>query len=227
MLKKSDLSKQFELVVKQEIKNYQDSHNLVLQAIRDLKENISVVEFYCKETFAKLECRQSKIILEVSELSKSIKSLESKCDRKFNDLDRFKADCTNEIGLQVDLSLRNSRKNEFNENRIDEIKKVAEDLSDEIKGFPIVISNYFDSINYRIAKDFKKMKEEILSLPSEADKIRDEYDEKINCHKVDTEGIMKEIRISRKDMIVIQKQIENIYTLISRLKKNGGDFVTS
>jgi len=219
MLKKSDLSKQFELVVKQEIKNYQDSHNLVLQAIRDLKEGISVVEFYSKEAFSKLECRQSKIILEIVELSKSMKELESKCDRNFSNMEKVKSDCTNELGMHIDLSLRNSRKNEFNENRIDEIKKVIEDMDDDIKGFPIVISNYFDSINYRIAKDFKRMKEEILSLPSAVDEIRKDYDEKINCHKVDTEGIMKEIRISRKDMIIIQKQIENIYTLIERLKK--------
>jgi len=121
--------------------------------------------------------------------------------------------------MQIDISLKNSRKNEFNENRIDEIKKVVEDLQDEIQIYPITISNYFDSINYRISKDFKRMKEEILSIPSEVDKIREEYDEKIDCHKIDTEGILKEIRISRKDMIVIQKQIENIYTRLDRITK--------
>ncbi len=227
MLKKSDLSKQFELVVKQEIKNYQDSHNAVLQAIRDLKENISVVEFYSKEAFAKLECRQSKILLEISELSKSMKALESKCDRRLNDLEKFRVDAINEIGIQIDISLKNAKINELNEIRINEIKMVLEDVDDDIKRYPVMISNFFDAIQSKLSKDLKRMKEEILSLPSEADKIRDEYDEKIDCHKIDTEGILKEIRVSRKDMIVIQKQIENIYTLIERLKKKENDFVTS
>ena len=41
-------------------------------------------------------------------------------------------------------------------------------------------------------------------------------DEKIASHKVDVAGIIREISVNKKDMMVIEKKIENIYTLIAR-----------
>lgn len=219
MLKKSDLAKQFELVVKQEIKNYQDSHNFILQSIRDLKENIHVVEYFAKEAFAKLECRQSKMFSEINELSNELKSLERRCDSRFNDLERFRGDSGKESTLQKHLLKKNEEEILKIDAKIDEVFEMIEELKNDCKTQSLSISNNFDFIQNKLSKDLIRMKDDILSIPSEAEKIRVEYDDKIDCHKIDVEGILKEIRISRKDMIVIQKQIENIYTLISRLKK--------
>jgi len=52
MLNKNDLAKQFELVVKQEIKNYQDSLNFVLQSIDELKKDIKQLNSDMLENYA-------------------------------------------------------------------------------------------------------------------------------------------------------------------------------
>ena len=44
------------------------------------------------------------------------------------------------------------------------------------------------------------------------EKVLEEY-------KLDSTGVLKEIQVYKKSMFIIEKKIENIYTLIERLDK--------
>ncbi len=75
MLNRNDLAKQFELVVKQEIKNYQDSLNFVLQSIRELKESVYNVNQEQLENYAALHSSYIGLQSDVSSLKDHFFSL--------------------------------------------------------------------------------------------------------------------------------------------------------
>lgn len=219
MLKKADLSKQFELVVQQEIKNYQDSLNFVLQSINELKEEIKNVHAESLENYALIHSQHNDLAAQLETIRNKQTESNKKLDNHINDVEVFKKKATDEIEIYALRSIANSNSNEFNKNCITDLKHNIDVLEDEIKGHSLTISNSFDCIQFKLAKDLKKMKDEILSMPSDSQLVRNELDEKITSHRVDVAGIMKELRIFKHDNMVTEKKIENIYTLIERLKK--------
>lgn len=223
MLKKNDLAKQFELVVKQEIKNYQDSLNFVLQSIRDLKDSIEEVRNESLENYAMIHSQQSELAILYQILQKNHEDIEKKLQSHINDTETFKKKATDEIGMHGDTSMQNSRKNEFNANQIAHTNGRLETVEDEMRGHSLIISTSLENMKFKLSKDMNRMKQEILSMPSDAQGIRQELIEKINTHNVDVEGILREIRVSRHDMMVFEKKLENIYTLLDRLKKSEGE----
>lgn len=218
MLKKSDLARQFELVVKQEIKNYQDSLNFVLQSINELKDEIKLAKSESLDRYATIHSQQNDLTIQLQLIQKAQSETEKNIGNHGYDLKTFKEKATGEIGMACDASMSNSRKNEANQNTIRDVRVSVETLEDEIKGHSLTISKSFDNIHFKLSKDLKKMKEEILSIPSEAKQVREDLIELISCHKVDVRGIMREIVVYKKEALIIQKKIENIYTLIERLQ---------
>lgn len=219
MLKKADLSKQFELVVQQEIKNYQDSLNFILQTIRQLKDSIQEARTEALENYALIHSQQVDLCAQIQALHLSHSDSQKRLQNHINDSEFFKQKAINEIATHAYRGIENSKKIEYIENKHKYINLRLETFEDEMKGNSLLISNSFDNIKFNMAKDSARMKQEILSLPSEAESLRKDFDEKITANKVDVECILKEIRINRKEMVILEKKIENIYTLIERLKK--------
>lgn len=220
MLQKNDLAKQFELVVQQEIKNYQDSLNFVLQSIKELKESIEQVHNQSLDNYAIIHNQNNDLEIQLKLVQKSQSETQEKLKSHINDIEVFKRKAMDEIGMHGDRSMQNARQNEFNKAQIDHTNSRIELFKDEIIGYCLTISSSIENMKFNLSKDFKKMKQEILSLPSESETLRKEFEEKIFSNKIDVEGILKEIRINRKEMVIIAKKIENIYTLIERLKKS-------
>lgn len=52
-------------------------------------------------------------------------------------------------------------------------------------------------------------------LSEQSNRIEERY----NLNKMDREGVIREIRIREKEIFIIEKKIENIYTLIERINK--------
>lgn len=220
MLKKSDLAKQFELVVQQEIKNYQNSLNFMLNSLNEIKETIRVVQQESLENHALIHSIQCEHSIELKNLIVAFQTEQQKLKSYINDFESYKKISTAKMEVNYDYALENSRKNEFYKNSLDEIKHNLETLEDEIAGHSITISNSIENIRYSVSKDLKRLKEEILSMPSDSIQIKNDLEEKIANHTVDVDGIMRELRVYKNDNMVTQKKIENIYTLIERLKKS-------
>jgi hypothetical protein len=51
--------------------------------------------------------------------------------------------------------------------------------------------------------------------------MTDKAESNLYVYRLDKEGVLKQIRIYEKSMFIIEKKIENIYTLIERLNKRG------
>lgn len=219
MLKKSDLSKQFELVVQQEIKNYQDSLNFMLQSIRELKESIDQIRSESLENYALIHSQNISLENQLQGLRESYSNSQKKFQSHVNDFEFFKQKATDEISMHGYRSIENSRKNEFNENQIHQTNGVLETIENKMRGYSLDISVALENARVNLKSDLKKLKEEILSIPSDSIQLKKDLEEKLDSHKIDVSGVMREISALKKNQFVTQKMIENIYTLIERLKK--------
>jgi archaellum component FlaC len=66
---------------------------------------------------------------------------------------------------------------------------------------------------------------ELASFRTELKERMDEQDKKVDSNfsvsRIDKDGVSKEIRSYQKSIFIIEKKIENIYTLIERINKRG------
>ncbi len=219
MLKRNDLAKQFELVVQQEIKNYQDSLNFVLQSIKELKEEIIRVRNESLESSAKLHSEHNDLAIQLQNLKNAFAVLNqgflsASCDQRIvNERNVIEMrDISTAIHTKINIDNRLQLKIEDVWNHISKVRRQLEDKD-------IALNNIIDDLLRRFRNEIQKAKKEILEAPSEASLVKIHLEEKIASHTVDVSGIMRELKIYKHDNMVTQKKIENIYTLIERLQK--------
>ena len=220
MLKRNDLSKQFELVVQQEIKNYQDSLNFVLQSIKELKESIKESNDQFLETYASLHSEQNEIKIELQNLRDVFMESYKSFHNHIND-----QRVVNQRNQTQILSLTNEFLKKINfdgnfQNKFENLWSEISNLKYKTDTSQKVLNDNLDDLFRRFRKEILKAKQEILDSPSEASLVKTQLEEKIVSHTVDVAGIMRELRIYKHDNMITQKKLENIYTLIERLKKS-------
>jgi len=138
-----------------------------------------------------------------------------------NDSQEFKEKVTKDLGLLWDSSLINSRKNEHNENRMKCIRSEFEKKEEEFISHSFMVRNACDDMQNKLKKELCNFKDEILSRPSEALQLQSHFEEKINTHRIDVAGIMKELLAMKKENMITEKKLEHVYTLIDRLQKKA------
>lgn len=136
-----------------------------------------------------------------------------------------------------------------NEKQLSEQKKSIEDLAKQLFDFQSLYSTKTEMD--RFAKEVKESITEIVTgningfqdcqsqLKGLIDSLRDDLtkakegtekkfselidqiERNYNVLKIDREGVLKEIRIWEKTIFIIEKKIENIYTLIERINNRG------
>jgi predicted nucleic acid-binding Zn-ribbon protein len=223
VLKRNDLVKQFELITKQEIKNYQDQYNAVLQQIRDIKISIDAVQNQHLEKYALLHSAQGDIL-------KQIQEIKQKCDSRADKLSRIESDQSfvnhQNCGIFTQINQAIVRKQEdqsFFHNKIDKIWEEIHKLNDNSKNTNKIIDENSSSITKKLTMSIEQAKQEIKSAPSEYDKLKTEMNAKLMSAVVDSAGLLREISVIKKENIIFEKKIENLYTLIKRINKKAGD----
>lgn len=219
MLKRNDLVKQFELVTKQEIKNYQDQFNAVLQQIRDIKISLDNIQKKYLEKYALLHSAQGEIL-------QQIEAIKQKCDLRSAKLDRIESDQSfvnhQNCGIFAEINKAIIKKQEdqsFFHKKIDSIWTEIYKLNANAKSTENVIAENSSSLTKRLAKSIEQTKEEIKSAPSQYDKLKTEMNAKLMSAVVDSAGLLREIAVIKKENTIFEKKIENLYILIERLKK--------
>ncbi len=218
MLKKSDLSKQFELVVQQEIKNYNDSLGQVFQAINGLKEQLKSLEEQSLENYALVSSQQKQLEIEFQLLKKDLSSSFSSLGSHVNDQKVINERNNYKI---IEISDAVERKIKIDSNVQNQLNKLNNDIFNNKSELSDALSrmhSLLDDLLLRFRKEILKAKREILEAPSEASLVRTQLEEKLAAHTVDVDGIMRELQHFKKSTYIVEKQIENIYTLIERLK---------
>ena len=85
--------------------------------------------------------------------------------------------------------------------------------------------NTFQDLQREFKILFNSLKDELIKLRSEMELKIFELTEKSETNfyvsRMDKDGVLKELRVYEKSMFIIEKKIENIYTLIERINKKG------
>jgi VIT1/CCC1 family predicted Fe2+/Mn2+ transporter len=72
---------------------------------------------------------------------------------------------------------------------------------------------------------FNELKDYVTKLKSEMNDrfqtLAKKIDSNFDVSRIDRAGVLKEVRIYEKTIFIIEKKIENLYTLIERLKEKG------
>ena len=219
MIKRNDLAKQFELVVQQEIKNHNDqmlATNLAVNEIRQKMEDEKIrtdrIDAHYGDRISSLNHFRQYIQLNLNNLIQYVenhindqKTLHEKNLKRFFDLgedilELYKAeDKTSSYFNTLSISI-----NEIKEN----VNKHFRD-----------IKLRFDELDKQYSVKLQKTKEDILSLPSEAKAVKKELEEKMAIDRVDFQGLLKELRVYKRENLIQQKEIEKLYILIDRLEK--------
>lgn len=206
---------QFENVVKNEIR----SHNTAIE-----KSNNSLNEL--KEMFREFH-------LENKNLKSTNESLYAKTQKHF---DESKKDLEKSFKDQRAFLKENEKRVNF---LLDQLKKDSEnyigrkefeDLKDENdKAFGGVNQQHLKGLNRLELEMYKKDSETRLLLSH----LAEEFDEKLQYLKkkidrfsdqliesnAECAGVLRELQVYKKNMFILEKKIENIYTLIERLNK--------
>lgn len=215
-----DLVKQFELLVQQEIKNHADILNSVFQQLRDLKEEVKAL----KEEH--LQCKAA-LHAKMCSNATDFKFIEQNQSRLYEMVKGFQSD-QNTHNREFDYRINSVEKlitafEDQQEELTQKIQKVDQrvdtlDQNDHENG-----KDFYSYVNHLAMKIYSKIdeaKEKILAEPSPLQQDKEEIMQKIDTHRVEASGVLREIRIMDHRVMVSEKKIENIYTLIERLKKD-------
>lgn len=221
MLKRADLLKQLELGVQQEIKNYNDSLSTMLLRLNHMNDEITRVEDGALENDAAILSAQKSF-----EITADYRN-EARCEEykrtcvKITHLEQLIERIKVDVNIAHANAIDANSKAEHNQNNLDRLAFRVETFEDELEGFTGHIHNKVEGLSFQLKKDISTAKNEILSMPSEAKSVKEDLENKITSHAVDVEGLLKEIRTTNKAMMVLEKQIEHLYTLVGRLQKEG------
>lgn len=216
--KREEYIKRFEELTKQEIKNYNDSllntHTSLEEFRRQLKES---VDQYANQV-AQLSSKINKLESENRTLKTTIKKLDKKLESQDNDFNEF---------YKKSLLEKNEREKfqEWTKNEVRNSYNVDQGYRTEKREYHHVVNTRLDDLFteighvYRQSKaDNIKLKEEILAIPSEAEKVKEELLVINAISAVDKEGILKELNRVKKKSTVQESLNDYFHTQLERLK---------
>lgn len=222
MLNKLDFVKKFELVVKQEIKNYQDSLDFVLSSIREIKDDIHVSKKEINNNHALCQGQKKELEIEIN-------NLKNFCTKLMQDVDRFIYDQKTLNGknltqfTEIENIISDSHEQKsYISHEFNEIRKTIDSLKKDLEECRNISKNHFNYLVELVVSEVTRARDEIQNTPTEVSLVKKHLEEKINSHKVDVYGILRELNIYRKENMITQKKIEHLYILIDRMKKSEG-----
>lgn len=210
---KDEFVKKFEQTILDEIRNYKKS-------IADIEEQFSILNIKCntlaikqKDFFdlinnIKSDCKNH-LIQEKEELFDKFEShrkyINENVDKVQHDLNSFLIKFSQFV-KKDDLENEKS----FIQSQLKDMYLIFEKENKKINQFIFEIKSgilrLFDELDLSLKKDFVKVNEKI-----------EDINKKNDINKVDFDGLLKELREYKKSMFIIEKKIENIYTLIKRI----------
>lgn len=222
MLKRTDIAKEFSLVVQQEINNHNKNILETNVSINNLRDQVI-------ENDKKHNAIETHLSTEISRTNCNLKNL---------------SDMVLKNSEQLLNHIRENKKNHSSQNLnysecLDNVQALIsknEDLSDVVASLRTdqeCLNNHMVDMGLQYARSLgeqfikfdalvKGIKKEILERPSEAQQVKKEIESRLNTRDVDIQGLYEEANIIKKSLFILEKNIENLYTLIERLNKKIG-----
>lgn len=114
---------------------------------------------------------------------------------------------------------------EFNDIYVSKVylDKIKNELNSSIQSNTTNNINSFQDLQRALNLSMQNMQNDLIKLTIDTALMGSELEKKIDSNfsisRIDKEGVLKQIRIYEKTVFIIEKKIENIYTLIERINK--------
>lgn len=212
---KDELVKRFQDLTRDEIRKYESEilennkkFNLINTSLTDVFEQqkeiltlLQNIKADCKQEivkekndlFEKFECQRRHV-------NEKIKSIESATKDLFNSCEKY----VNKNEFLEQVSILQSQMINIGLNAEKEKKKLCEFIHEIKEELTDLICDLQDFVNKKL-----------LEFNDKFDELR----EIVETNKIDSTGLLKELQVFKKSVFIIEKNIENIYTKIERLKQ--------
>jgi hypothetical protein len=218
MIKRNDLAKQFELVVKQEIINHNaqisqtnDSLNEFREALRDIEDKIFKIVGKENSNYSILRSELREI---ATDFNNRMCSQEAYTRDLENIIKNFGGNSQN-----INEICESFREKIIDiEDSITVIKKSFQELYCKVRNLENKTEDLSNSSLKRACDYTDKALSQHESKECAAQKVKKELKLQMDVDRVDFTGIMREMAVLKKESYVNEKKIENLYTLIERLK---------
>jgi len=217
--KREEYAKRFEELTKQQIKNYNDSVANIHTALEDCRENINNVSLFSDKKMADVCSRLQALESQNIDLQNHVSILTEKLNHQesqFFHSKQEKVRIDNKVDRLIDgmhasfishYDYLNEKINEI----IDSCCRTNEKTEE--------VHQKLDRLYLKTKVDNENLKKEIQSSPNPLEDVCKDIEKRISIKEVNTDGLLREIKVFRADFQYIEKNIENIYTLIKRLQK--------
>ena len=210
---KDEVVRRFEDVVREEIRLYNISIERTDKAISKIVDKIDYLEkkidanfnenkntcYSVKRSFVKeRECLESDFKKERQFILSMKKTIDEKVINFDSIIENF---CSKEY---VD-SLERSVFHYFNESYYDILQSVD------------AFKQYLHENNSSLQKKLIDRVENLESSNKELERKLELYKSSSSCQKVESDSVLRELQVYKKTMFILEKKIENLYTLIERL----------
>lgn len=221
VIKRSDLAKQFELVVQQEIINHNKQIEATNQALQKMQKQINDLVQDHASHIARLETY-------VWDLDTNYKDLKKKHEKLVWRLETYEKQTDESFEkISFDLNMRI----DYVEDTVCDIEEdtaCIEELQNTVSLYEGILEKqkfYIHTEFYNLKKScqqmFTEFKNEIEERPSEIPLVREQLEVKISDAIIDAKGVLRELEVAKKEAFVMQKKIEQIYALLGRNKEGG------
>jgi len=220
MIRKKDLVKEFELVVKQEIIEHNKAISASNLAVNKLSNRLDEIPKILSKEINDLGCANIRLSHDQEGVEVSLDKIKVLFTNLSNNQYAMNLRNHEEINT-LDQSVEKTHKNQqISDKRIDKLEKTISSLKIVVK--EILKDNECEKerTSNKIIKEVKALKKEILALPSEAEAVKTEFMEELSMHKIDNEGLLREIKVLKKTVFINEKKIEHLNTLIERMSTN-------
>lgn len=212
---KIELVNRFEGVVIDEIRKNEDARREIRKEIESIYASLEKIQIDIQNSNYELEKSLSKelkkIINEISKHQDNINTQEKILYDKCKEVDRN----MHFMGSKIDETLSKVEFDTCFENLKKELKQ--EKLHRHVENQ--AIDSKISSLEKKILDFFCSEIESLLSRMRKLENTIENFDEKINLFSVHNEGFVKELACCKKETFIHEKKIENIYTLIDRIKE--------
>lgn len=218
MLRRDDFSKEFGLVVQQEIKNFNNLTDNIHKSINNLDKRVTDLQDCFEEENALLDSKINKINLQNQLDLKLIR------ERQTSHSDCIKINTSEIASVKNDL-LNSAHIYEISCSSTDKFFSEYEKRRAEYEVNLKCIKDSVNSLFYEVQdtknqsrQNAENVKHEILNRPSEAQEVKKEIEQQLQIDRVDFKGAMREIAILKKELQYAIKRIEHLYLQLDRVK---------
>lgn len=220
MLKRSSLTKQFDEIVRAEMANHNEAICQSNLALKSVKEDLLAME---KRLQVKIDKVSNDINKEIISLKRDKENLEKEIEwvrrglaTLKDEILRIRREDKASTSLLISDFVTNGRLKEDYESILAKAGMERAKIEASIES----VTKTADKMFLSLVDTSRQLSESLAALDEKTEKRLNDTGETIETNKVDREGVTREIAILKKTLYINEKKIEDLYTLINRLKDN-------